>query len=485
MATQSMSDSDLLSAAMMAARFSRPYFASGFASLVRRFEPVKTMVVTDSGVLVVDPAFLRNQPTKVVGECLTHELLHLLRRHPARAKAIPGVDRMKWSISADLEINDDLRADLLPDGALFPARFNLAAGLTAEEYYANAMEQEQRRQQKQKGGDKQKGEKKEEEKAEPNDQGDEESDDAEQPKEGGEGEGQGDGEGDQQGEGSGEGEGEGEGEGGGSGVGDGGGEADVAKGRCGSGSGGEPLPGEENWKGKAKGRSESDLDRMRRQVASDIVEASKGRGTVPDGFLRMAEKELKPPKIRWETKLRRAIRTNVAFAAGKVDYSRTRPNRRQSQFATAARMLGGRSPILPSLVAPLPTVAIGIDTSGSMGSSELARAVSESQAVMRTLAAPVTFLACDSECTTPTKVRTWRDLLKNLKGGGGTDFRPIFDAVTALRPMPSVFVFVTDGMGPAPEAAPKGYETIWVLVGKYAHAPVEWGTQIKVTEDSE
>jgi predicted metal-dependent peptidase len=189
-----------------------------------------------------------------------------------------------------------------------------------------------------------------------------------------------------------------------------------------------------------------------------------------------------PPKIRWQDKLRRAVRGSYAVASGKLDYTRTRLSRRQSALDSLARGLGQRAPILPALCGPRPTVAIGIDTSGSMGRAELERAVSESSGVLRALGAPVTFLACDAEVSEMKRVRTVRELTQSLRGGGGTDFRPIFAAVEALKPKPSIVIFITDGMGPAPETAPEGIHTIWVLVGAYKQAPCGWGEQIEIDD---
>ena len=446
-----ISDADLLSAAMISARTRRPYFSVGFAAMVRRFAPVGTMAISDDNVLLVDPGFLQGIGAKNGGEFVTHELLHILRRHPARASAIPNVDRSTWNQAADLEINDDLDLNLLPEGVLHPAREDLPVGLTAEEYYARLKQEQQKQggqgdQQDAAGG------------ALPN-QGSQGQPQAPSPTAGKPSSQDG------------------------PGAAGGKPPADVTKGRCGSGAGGEPIPGEAELKGTAKGRTHSDMERMRRDVATSIVEAAKRQGNVPGGILRMAEGELQPPKVRWEQKLRRSIRNSVATTAGKLDYSRVRPNRRQAMFDETARVLGGRSPIMPALVSPKPAIAIGIDTSGSMGREDLLRAISEARAVLRTIGSPVMFLACDAECTEPIKVNAIQKLVANLRGGGGTDFRPIFDAVSKLRPRPTTFIFLTDGMGPAPKTAPMGFETIWGLIGRGAKAPVTWGTQIAIEHD--
>lgn len=424
-----LTDGQRLSAAILAAEQRFPYFATGFSGLVRRFASVGTMAMTKTGILLVDPQFLLDLTAPQAGEVVSHELLHLLRRHCERMDAIPQVNREVAGVAVDCEINDDLQEDLLPADPCLPKKFGLKNGQMAEEYYDALLKQAQ--QQAKAGGGSKDGE------------GEEDKD------------------------------------------GKGNGKADVARGRCGSGSGGPPVDGEPEGAAGAKPRSAADLDRIRRDVAEAIQQhvAQKGRGSVPGGLLVWAESELQPPKVRWQDQLRRAIRAGVATIAGRVDYTRTRFSRRQAALGAVATGLGGSAPLMPALCAPRPRVAFGVDTSGSMGQEELRRAVSEAQGCLRAMGTPITFLACDAAVHgVPREIKTAAELVANLRGGGGTDFCPIFEAVEALRPKVDLFVFVTDGQGPAPAEAPRGFESIWVLVGEYATAPCTWGRQITIKD---
>ena len=428
-----LTDGQRLSAAILAAEQRFPYFATGFAGLVRRFAPVGTMAISANGILLVDPQALLDWTALQAGEVVAHELLHLLRKHAERMSAIPMVNREVANVATDCEINDDLKLENLPEDPCLPAKFGLKNGLLAEEYYQALLQQAQQ-QAKQAGGE-----------GEPGGDG--------EPKDGDGRPGKG--------------------------------KADVARGKCGSGSGGDPVEGEPEGASGAKGRSAADLDRIRRDVADAIQAhvAQKGRGSVPRGILVWSEAELKPPKVRWQDQLRRAVRANVATIAGRVDYTRVRFSRRQGAVGAVARAMGGRAPIMPALCAPRPRVAFGVDTSGSMGTDELRRAVSEAQGCLKALGVPITFLACDADVHgVPREIKSAAELVANLRGGGGTDFRPIFQAVEALRPRVDLFVFVTDGMGPAPKEAPRGFDSIWVLVGECASAPCSWGKQIIIKD---
>ena len=423
-----LTDGQRLSAAILAAEQRFPYFATGFSGLVRRFVPgLGTMAITGTGILMIDPEFLLAITAPQAGEVVAHELLHLLRRHMERRNALTQVDLEVWGQAVDLEINDDLKEELLPLDPPLPKKYSLKNGLLAEEYYQELLKRMQQ-----------------------------------QAKAGGKGE-----------------EGDGDGKDGKSS-----GKADVARGRCGSGSGGPPVDGEPEGAAGAKPRSAADLDRIRRDVAEAIQQhaAQKGRGSVPGGLLVWAESELQPPKVRWQDQLRRAIRAGVATIAGRVDYTRTRFSRRQAAFGAVSRALGGSTPLMPALCAPRPRVAVDVDTSGSMGHDELVRAASETQGCIRALGTSVVFMASDAAVHETREVRTAGEAVALLKGGGGTNFTPVFEAVAALRPKIDLLILITDGDGPAPTEAPHGFETIWVLVGKCATAPCTWGRQIFVKD---
>lgn len=258
----------------------------------------------------------------------------------------------------------------------------------------------------------------------------------------------------------------------------------ASAGECGSGSGGvlvggEPPPGGE------EGRSAADVARARRDVAAAVVDhATKGRGSVPGDLLRWARGELRPPKVRWQEVLRRRIRSGVNVIFGKVDYDWRYPGRRQVHLRSTSKALGGEDVVLPSLRGRAPRVAVGVDTSASMGDEELRLALSEVDGVLKAIGTSAAFLACDSQVAGPPRqVHSAAEAASSLKGGGGTDFRPVLEAVERMRPKPSLFVFMTDGDGTAPEAPPAGVSVLWVLVGKLAKKPTAWGEHVFVKED--
>lgn len=243
----------------------------------------------------------------------------------------------------------------------------------------------------------------------------------------------------------------------------------VGAGKCGSCAGnrqeGEPPPGDKAG-GKSAGRSRAEQAAIRLQVASAIRDAVKERGTVPLGLQRWANEELGEPQIPWSTKLEHAVRMSVTYRPGAVDYRYSRISRRQSAVG-----FGEGCPVIPALITPVPEVAIGLDTSGSMGHNDLLAAMTEAKAILDEVGAEVSFLSCDAKVHAAERVASIEDMLKLVKGGGGTDFRPIFDAVSKLQPLPEIFIFATDGCGPAPDAPPDGVAVIWLLIGRARQKP--------------
>lgn len=399
---------DKLAAARLVACDRMPYFRAAIMAMVPRKAPgLNTFGVSKHGVLFWDPAALERWEVEETAAVLVHEVSHLLRIHAERQEAISAEPAL-WNIAADLEINDDIRAAglELPGEALYPKDEGVPENLTAEEYYGILM----------KGLEKVR---------------------TKLARSGGKGD---------------------------DGKEEGAPTPGAGSGACG-GCAGNPRNGE-HTEDQASGRSDLEMTRIRREVAEDIRQSVKsGRGTVPGHWQRWADEQLKPPQVPWRQKLARALRRSIAYRPGAVDYHYKRPSRRQAGIG-----YGRGKPIMPALYAPVPNVKVIVDTSGSMGSKELVEAASETGGILAAAGADVGFCACDAEVQNIQQVRSLREVLALMHGGGGTDFRPPIEAMIKQRPMPDVVVFITDGQGPAPEVAPP-FKLIWVLVGDHRCRP--------------
>jgi predicted metal-dependent peptidase len=449
-----LSVSQKLSAARIMVRDRVPYFrAALFGAIYRETTGLGTYAMTEHGVLLYDPEVVAKETVDVVAGSIMHELLHWLRDHAKRCRAIAAHPRV-WNFAADAEINDDVIAMgfKLPDGCIFAKHFGEKDGNIAEVYYQSARQQAQQLQQPGQG----KGQK---------------------------GQGQ-----PQDGQGGGEDGAEGDSPSAGAGwCGGAAGRPNPKEPKTGAGGSKDGKEDKEAGQGQGEGdgRSDAEAGRIRKQVAEAAVKhaATKGRGSVPGGFLAWAEAEIAPPKVDWRTKLAKVLKAAMAYRPGAITTTWTGFGRKQ-----AALGYGAGRPLTPKWRAPVPRVAVAVDTSGSMGGGEdspLAQAASEVDGILRATNSSVEFVACDAAVHVAKPVKTWQEAVQNFKGGGGTDFRPVFEHFENRKGdlPPEVLIFLTDGYGPAPTNPPKGMHTIWVLVGGNVQSPATWGDVIVVTED--
>lgn len=173
--------------------------------------------------------------------------------------------------------------------------------------------------------------------------------------------------------------------------------------------------------------------------------------------------DLLAPSLPWRALIARFFAVNQ-----RDDYSWRRPSRREGDA------------ILPRLSSEGLEVVAAIDTSGSISDEELREFVTEIDALKGQVRAKVTLLACDNrlDVHAPWEFEAWdaMQLPDNLDGGGGTDFRPVFDWVEDEGRRPDLLVYFTDAEGPFPKVAPH-YPVIWLVKGK---TPVPWGERVQL-----
>lgn len=490
--------------ALAAARYwavgKTPYFSQAILSLVPRevpngtLSPHGTFAVSKQGVMFYEPAALARWTTPEAGSVIIHEVMHWLRDHAGRCETA-SAERKLFNLAGDCEINDDLELMKLPlpdGGGVQPKTFNLPISKTAEEYYRALVQQREDEKKRRKEEREKKAaedqalrEAEKSEEQEPGDERDGAGDDADSGDEDGAGAG-GDSKDDSGKEGDSAGAGEAtdeqDAEGTESGA-AGGVDAqsntisntdsgeddcdDMHPDSCCGGCAGNP--GDAEPEDDPQGRKESEIVVIKQSTALAIKQHAQqhGIGSVPAGMARWAEKLTTPPKVMWQQKLATLGRSAVARRAGATDYTFNRVSRRQAGYG-----FGVGKMIAPALVSRQPNVVIALDTSGSMGQSEVDRAVTEADAIMRNIGGEVHLIACDCRVHVTMKVKSIRELLAQIKGGGGTDFRPVFEELRNLRPVPDVMIFITDGGGWAPEFPPGKTRVIWLLVGSHRMRPM-------------
>lgn len=432
-----------IAAARAAATQAMPYLTTGILDLIPRpVEGLGTMGVTANGILLYDEEVLAQLTPSEAGTILIHEYLHVWLRHAERVEALirsgfaTNKDRDTLNVAADCEINDDLEAAGLPlphlpdsEGNLLPPQtpklHGLPEGRTFEEYAYALLERKRKNQSQQPP------------------QGDPPP--QQPPSDSSQGGGEG------------------------------------GWGQCGSG-GGNPLPSEAKHAPEDDPIARTPLDQevTGKAVAEAIANAGKKQGSVPLGLLLEAEALLKPERIPWESLFAHVARNAVAYASGGGEMTYSRRSRRQAFYDE----LYEPAPIAAGTHEPLAEIAFCADTSGSM-IGEVERVMGLARDVLKHLnGAQLTFLACDAKVHSVARLRSLQDIQKHYKGGGGTDFRPAFEAIEKLSPRPDVLVYVTDGYGAYPREKPLGVEVVWLVVDG-GEIRVDWGTVIEIQENDD
>lgn len=191
----------------------------------------------------------------------------------------------------------------------------------------------------------------------------------------------------------------------------------------------------------------------RRSVATAVDAAARqGRGTVPAGLHRWAADELAPPQVPWRQVLRGTVRRGLAAAVGAHDTTYARPSRRRVPGV-----------VLPGTRRPVPSVAVVVDTSASMGEDALRAVLGEVEGLARQVGATgqrLRVLAVDAAVHEVRTVARAAEVV--LRGGGGTDLTPGLHAAVEGHPRPDVVVVCTDGFTPWPDQPPG--RTRWIVV---------------------
>lgn len=192
------------------------------------------------------------------------------------------------------------------------------------------------------------------------------------------------------------------------------------------------------------------------------AQAARQAGKLSQSMMRWVD-DLLAPSLPWRALLARFFAVNQ-----RDDYSWRRPSRREGDA------------LLPRLSSEGLDVVAAIDTSGSISDEELRAFVGELDALKGQVRAKVTLLACDNHVAenAPWEFEPWdtMQLPPGLEGGGGTDFRPVFDWVETENRSPNLLVYFTDAEGDFPKQPP-GYPVIWLVKGKGA---VPWGERVQL-----
>ena len=217
------------------------------------------------------------------------------------------------------------------------------------------------------------------------------------------------------------------------------------------------------------GLSDTEQELLRREVAHAIEQHYKDCGDIPAHLERLVKHYKKRKEVNWRELLRRHVKDTLVITGHGDHYTYRRPNRRHagSQF------------IFPSLARVRPEVAVVIDTSGSMDSIELQKAVQEVDALLQEIRSEITVLSVDAQVHTIQRIRNANRV--QLEGGGGTNMMVGIRTAAKLKPKPNLIIVITDGYTDWDiQRPPKTPPVITVLTNKNSETPPDWIRSVRV-----
>ncbi len=179
-------------------------------------------------------------------------------------------------------------------------------------------------------------------------------------------------------------------------------------------------------------------------------ELAQRKSAMPSGLNRLAQK-IKLNEIDWRFELYNAINRHM-----RNNYAFMPPNKKHLH----------RGFVLPSLTSDTLSLAVAIDTSGSINDALLGAFMEEFKTIMQNFpAVQIELIIADAKVHAHYTFQGGEKMDFALKGGGGTDYRPVFEYIDANLPMNTMLLYFTDGDGWFPKFSPS-YEVLWALSRK-------------------
>ena len=423
-----------------------PYLAPYVYSLTPVERPgLGTMAVDKYGRLYYDPVFAESLTLEQGAYVIYHEATHLILRHCHRAPGIigdqsTGRERYLLNVAMDAVVWEFLEAikdDCPKDGVTFDklkADYPQAErNLTVEQWYAILAE-------------KRKHPEPEKEESEDDEKDTEQKEDGPSEQEGGDEKADEDSDGEDsdnpiRGDGFGGSE-KRPGDGGGDPQDNSGGDSqDQEYEMIGGGSAADGLDRDyeeepdPKWDAFVEDRLLEAVEKKIEELEND-EEWRRSRGTIPGELKQVIKRKLHPKVNPWD-RLRATVSKAAANPKGFPDYTYRRPNRRQQ----------GNDIRLKGISKYAPKAAVVVDTSGSMSSGCLAKALGVIKQGLRALG-QVPVITCDSRIGMDQTLTAVHEDFEFV-GGGGTDMRiPLAYAEEKYKP--DVVVIVTDTYTPWP-----------------------------------
>ena len=171
------------------------------------------------------------------------------------------------------------------------------------------------------------------------------------------------------------------------------------------------------------------------------------QGELPKGIERFVESKSEA-KVSWRDELYRYVNSHA-----KSDYRMFPPSKKHLYRGIA----------LPSIYGEELKIIVAIDTSASIDDELLKLFLAELYEIMQVFTHYVIeLIECDATIQNIQRLTPQEPLDPILKGGGGTNFKPVFDYVMELNEEFKFLIYFTDGKGSFPNYEPN-IDVLWVM----------------------
>ncbi|MBA3025531.1 MAG: hypothetical protein FP820_03890 [Sulfurimonas sp.] len=199
----------------------------------------------------------------------------------------------------------------------------------------------------------------------------------------------------------------------------------------------------ENIDEDLEAQNESDWE----YAASVAKEVANRKSAMPSGMERLAKK-VKANDVDWRFELYNAVNRHM-----RNNYAFMPPNKKHLYRGFA----------LPSLTSDTLSLCVAVDTSGSINDELLGAFMEEFKNIMQNFpSVKIELILADARVHAHHTFQGGEKMDFVIKGGGGTDYRPVFDYIEANLPMNTMLLYFTDGDGWFPKYPPS-YEVLWAL----------------------
>ncbi len=188
-------------------------------------------------------------------------------------------------------------------------------------------------------------------------------------------------------------------------------------------------------------------DSKESEFLEQILQKAISKEELPKDLDRFFPK-IRKSKIDWREKLHRYLNSYQ-----KEDYHFFPPNKRYIHQGIA----------LPSLGGEFLKLIVAIDTSGSIDERLLGEFFAEFENIMQSFSNyEINLIACDNKIRYKKTFYPAQTIDYKIKGGGATDFRPVFELIEKEIDDAALLIYFTDAQGIFPKHKPY-FDTLWVL----------------------